>query len=125
MAAKTKKRILIAEDEKSLSGILSAKLTKEGFNVSTVDNGEDALKLITRKKFDLLVLDLIMPRLDGFAVLSSLKTNKIKQKVIVTSNLNQTEYFEKAKALGAKEVIVKAELSLDEIVKKIKKQLIK
>jgi DNA-binding response OmpR family regulator len=123
MAAKIKKRILIAEDEKVLADILSSKLTKEGFNVSVAGNGEDALKLIMKNKFDLLVLDRIMPKMDGFTVLASLRAEKIKQKVIVTSNLNQAEYNEKAKALGAKEVIVKAEMSLDEIVEKIKKQL--
>lgn len=115
--------ILIAEDERALSKALELKLTNAGFLVTIATNGEEALKLIDEKHFDLLLLDLIMPIKDGFAVLTELSSKKSKLPVVVLSNLGQSEDERKAKELGAVDYWVKADISLIDVVNKIKKLL--
>jgi len=85
MVKKKSKKILVAEDEKSYSRALVLKLKNNGFEVDLAENGEDVLKMLKKKKYDLLLLDLIMPKMNGFSVLESINKNKIKTKVIVSS----------------------------------------
>jgi DNA-binding response OmpR family regulator len=114
------KNILIAEDEKPMAKALELKLTKEGFNVSVAYDGEEALNLIAKKKFDLMLLDIMMPKVDGFSVLTKLNEEKLKLPVIVSSNLSQVEDIERAKSLGAVDFLVKSNVTLAEIIQKIK-----
>jgi DNA-binding response OmpR family regulator len=114
-------RILIAEDEKAIAGALDLKLNYAGFETKVVFNGRDALDSLGKEKFDLLILDIIMPQLDGFEVLANLKKMGLKIPVIVVSNLSQVEDINKAKELGAVDFFVKSEISLAEVVEKIKK----
>ena len=123
MTEKTNKKILIAEDEKSYSRALVLKLKNNGFEVDLAENGEDVLKMLKKKKYDLLLLDLIMPKMNGFSVLESINKNKIKTKVIVISNLSQTEDEKKAKKLGAYGYIVKANISIVDVISKVQKTL--
>ena len=118
---KKKARILIAEDEKAIAKALSLKLTHEGFEAEIASNGMDAVDLLQKGKFDLLLLDLIMPQLDGFGVLKAIKDKGIKTPVIITSNLSQEEDITKAKELGAIDFLIKSDTPVAEIVKKIKK----
>ena len=115
------KKILVAEDEKPMAKALVLKLNNAGFEAKAVFNGEDALAELQKEPYDLLLLDMIMPRMDGFSVLAKIKEGGIKTKVIVTSNLGQPEDFEKAKSLGASDYFVKSDISLSEIVENIKK----
>ena len=115
------KKILIAEDEKPMANAMETKLTSEGFEVKIVEDGDEALNLLKKEKFDLFLLDLIMPKVDGFSVLEEMKEKKIKVPVIILSNLSQEEDIKKTKALGAKGYFIKSNMSLGEIVSQIKK----
>jgi len=115
------KKILVAEDEKPMAKALVLKLNHAGFDAKAVFNGEDAIDELEKEHYDLLLLDMIMPRMDGFSVLKNLQGKDIKTKIIITSNLGQVEDFEKAKSLGASDYFVKSDTSLSEIVEHIKK----
>lgn len=116
-------RILIAEDEKALARALELKLTNAGFEVTVVVDGEKAIALLSQERFDFLLLDLVMPRKDGFAVLSELAAKKIKVPTVVLSNLGQTEDENKAREMGALDYWIKSNISLAEVVRRIKKFL--
>lgn len=117
------KTILIVEDEKPLSRALEIKLTKEGYEVSIANNGEDAINLLADKSFALIILDLVMPKKDGFAVLEFLKSKNKKTEIIVLSNLAQEEDFKKAKELGAKTYFIKSNTPIIELVNYIKENI--
>ena len=123
MKEATKKKILILEDEKPLAHALELKLTHEGFEVTTTDNGETGINLITKEKFDLILSDLIIPGVDGFGVLEAIKAKKLKVPVIVMTNLNQEEDKKRAYDLGALSFFVKSNSPISEIVQNIKKTL--
>ena len=118
---KTSKKILIIEDEKTLARALELKLTLSGFEVKTVFNGEDGLTLIQKELFDLILLDLIMPKMDGFSVLEFLKEKKIKTPVMVLSNLSQEDDIKRTKKFGAEEFFVKSNTPIATIVEQVVK----
>ena len=113
-------KILIADDNKAIAMALDLKLQHEGFEVKVVFNGIEALDSLGKEKFDLLILDLIMPQLNGFGVLKSIKEKGIKIPVIVSSDLSQSEDINKVKELGAVDFFVKSDMSVVEMVQKIK-----
>lgn len=113
----TTKKILIAEDEKPMAQVLKLKLTQAGFVVKTVGDGEEALNELGKEPYHLLLLDLLMPVVDGWTVLSKVKGKNIK--IIVISNLNQQEDIVKAKNLGAIDFWVKSDISLTSVVDKV------
>jgi DNA-binding response OmpR family regulator len=115
------KKILIAEDEKPMAKALAIKLNKAGFEAKAVHNGLEALEELENNQYDLLLLDLIMPQMDGFTTLENIKAKGIKVKVIITSNLGQEEDFKRAKDLGATDFFVKSDTSLAELVDVVKK----
>ena len=118
------KTLLIVEDEKPLARALELKLAHAGFETTTVSDGEAALKLLHKEPFDLVVLDLVMPKVNGFSVLEELKTKKMSVPVIVLSNLGQEEDKKKAKSLGAQEFFVKSDTPLVEIVDYVEQFLV-
>ena len=120
---KDKKKILVGEDEKAIASALEHKLEFEGFDVVLAGDGEEVLKAIEKDKFDLLLLDLIMPKMDGFAVLKELKEKQIKLPVIITSNLGQEEDKKRVKELGVSDYLIKSNVSIMDIVLKIKEFL--
>ena len=117
------KRILIVEDERPLSHALEMKLKNQGYDTHVVMNGSDALAEVKGGKYDLVLLDLIMPIMDGFAVLAELKAQKIKIPVIVLSNLGQDEDRSKTKDLGAIDYFVKSNTPIADIVARVKTAL--
>ncbi len=117
------KKILIADDEKAISKALVLKLTNVGFLVEAAMNGNEAIEKIKANKFDLIVLDLIMPEKDGFAVLEYMRDNKITCPVLVASNLSQEDDLKRAKELGAVDYFIKSNVSLQDIIANIKKIL--
>lgn len=119
-----KKKILIIEDERPMAHALELKLTHVGFEVRTVFNGEDAITLLKKETFMLILLDLVMPKMDGFKVLENLKERKIKIPVIVLSNLSQAEDEKRVKALGAKEFFIKSNTPIAFIVDRVVQLLI-
>ena len=118
-------RILIVEDEKTLRFLLAQKLVEEDFDVVEVIDGEEGLQKLKENKIDLVLLDLLLPGIDGFEVLSKIKRDSKLNSipVIILSNLGQVEEIEKGLKLGAADYLVKANFTLDEIVAKIKKVL--
>ncbi len=106
-----------------MSKALELKLINAGFEVTTSLDGKEALDRIEKEHFDLLLLDLVMPKTDGFAVLTALSARKSHPPVVVLSNLGQNEDQAKVKALGAVDYWVKADITLVEIVNRIKKLL--
>lgn len=117
----TTKRILIAEDERPMAKALQIKLKSQGYEVDVAMNGQEALDMLQSAKppYDLLILDLIMPVLNGFAVLDTIEQNKIKVEVIVASNLSQADDLEKAKEKGSIDYFIKSNSSLQEIVARV------
>ncbi len=110
------KKILIIEDERPISRALELKLTRAGFNAKTAADGEEGIHYLEKEKVDIILLDLVMPKKDGFAVLATLKERGIKTPVLVLSNLGQQEDFDRAKALGAKEFFIKSNTPIADIV---------
>jgi len=117
------KKIVIVEDDAILLKALNLELLSNGFEVLSAINGESGLVLIKKEKPDMILLDLIMPKMGGFEVLEVLKNDKQLSKipVIVLSNLSQKADIEKAKNLGAVDFYEKARTDLNKLVEKIKK----
>ncbi len=117
--------VLIAEDDKFLAKIYATKFKKIGLKVDIAEDGQQALEIMKKDKPKLLMLDLIMPKVDGFEVLTKMKDDPALKKipVLVLSNLGQESDIEKAQKLGAKEFIVKSDMSIADVVKKIKSYL--
>lgn len=114
------KKILIAEDEKPMANALSLKLRSAGFEVELVYDGEAAVSAVQASRFDLILLDLVMPKKDGFFVLAEIKKLNIAVPVIVSSNLSQEEDVKRAKELGARDYFIKSDTTLAQIVEKVK-----
>lgn len=117
------KKILIAEDEKPMARALEFKLKHEGLDVDVVSNGEEVMTMLKKGHYALLLLDLIMPSMNGFEVLEELKKTGSKVKVIVLSNLSQEDDARKARDLGALDYFVKSNTPLAEIIKRVKEVL--
>jgi len=119
------KKILIVEDDNFLRSLTAKRLEKEGYVVAVAVDGESALVTAKDEQPDLILLDLLLPGLDGFAVLGKLKADADLKKVpvIVFSNLGQKEDIEKAKLLGADQFLIKANFTLDDVMDKIKAEL--
>ena len=117
--------IFIIEDDKFLRELIVRKLNEEGFDVSEAIDGEEGIKGIKEKKPDLILLDLILPGIDGFEVLSQIKSDSELSSipVIIISNLGQKEDIEKGMKLGAVDYLIKAHFDPNEIVEKIKTTL--
>lgn len=120
MGIKKTATILIAEDDRSMSKALELKLKKSGLNVLTAYDGEEALNILDQGGVDLMLLDLIMPKVDGFSVLEEIKKKNIKVKIIITSNLSQEEDLQRAKEFGVSDYLVKSDTPIQDIVNKVK-----
>jgi len=116
------KTILIVEDDKFLRELIVQKLLKEGYDISEAIDGEEGIKKIKTEKPDLILLDLILPGIDGFEVLSRMKADEklAKIPVIILSNLGQREEIERGLKLGANDYMIKAHFTPREIIDKIK-----
>ncbi|MBU6501017.1 MAG: response regulator [Patescibacteria group bacterium] len=117
-----KKTVMLIEDDKFLSSLVKARLEKEGYGVMQAFDGADALELLKQSRPELIIMDLIMPKVSGFEVLESISLNPELNKtpVIVLSNLAQDSDIEKARRFGAVEFFVKIRVSIDDLVKKVK-----
>lgn len=120
---KSKGQILIVEDERPLAHALELKFENEGFETKTCTNGVDALEEATKNTYDMILLDLIMPQMDGFTFLEEMKAKKKKAKVIILSNLGQDEDRIRAKELGAVGYFVKSNTPITNIIKSVKSAL--
>ncbi len=116
------KKILVVEDDKFLRELIMQKLIKEGYEIIEAKDGEEGVGKVREDKPDLVLLDLILPGIDGFEVLARIKSNPETSNVpvIILSNLGQKEDVEKALNEGANDYLVKAHFAPDEIIKKVK-----
>lgn len=119
--------VLIFEDDVFLSELLSTKLKKEGFLISVAGDGEIGLQKAIAEKPDIILLDLMLPNMNGFEVLQALQQHEdstVKNiPVLILSNFGQESKIQKGLELGAKDYLVKANFTTGEIVDKIKKTL--
>ncbi len=116
-----KASVLVVEDDPFMRSLLVQKLALAEFGVSSVTNGREALTFLDTNDPDVMLLDIVMPDVDGFQVLQEMQKTQRTQKiiVIVLSNLGEKENIERAKKLGAYDYLVKANFVLDEIIYKI------
>lgn len=119
------KKILFIEDEPTLQKTIGEVLSQEGFSVLEALDGEEGILTAKREKPDLILLDLILPKKNGFEVLAELKKDPetANIKIIVLTNLEGSQDVEKALALGATSYLVKANYDLEEVVAKVKESL--
>lgn len=113
------KKILIAEDEKAYSRALSLKLQNSGFQAEVAGDGEEAIEKIKHGNYDLLLCDLIMPKMNGFQVLEEISRQGLKIPVISISNLNQVDDEKKIRSLGAIDFISKSNTPIIEVIGKV------
>jgi CheY-like chemotaxis protein len=120
-----KKTILIVEDDKFLRELISQKLVKEDFDIAEAVDGEHAIKKVKEVNPDLILLDLILPGIDGFEVLAKIKEDPAfaETPIIILSNLGQKDDIEKGLSLGATDYLIKAHFTPTEIIEKVKKWL--
>lgn len=118
-------KILLIEDDEVSRDLCVTKLEKEGFVVITAIEGQEGLKKLAKEKPDLVLLDIILPGIDGFEVLKKMRASRAMAKipVILLTNLGQETDVEKGIALGAYDYLVKTDFTTEEIVAKIKKAL--
>lgn len=120
-----KKTILIVEDDSFVMDIYQTKLAQEGFEVITADNGMEALKKLEKEKPDLILLDIIMPYVDGLEVLKKVRImDRMKNvPIILLTNLSQKEEVDQGIALGANDYLIKSHFTPSEVLEKINKYL--
>lgn len=123
--ANKKIAVVIVEDEKMLADMYTTKFTMEGFAAHKANDGQAGFDLIKEVHPDIVLLDIIMPKLDGFAVLKMIKDDSALKDVpvILLSNLGQDEDVKKGKKLGAVDYFVKANHTPAEVVQKVKQVL--
>jgi two-component system alkaline phosphatase synthesis response regulator PhoP len=116
------KKVLVVEDDKDFLWILKQGLVGKGFSVVFAQDGEEGLKMAEEEKPDLILLDILMPKLDGVAMAEGLKTRGIKSKIIFLTNL-KGKLPVVTGLVEENDYIVKADLHIDQIVAKIKDKL--
>lgn len=119
--------VLIVEDDEFLRGVITQKLTQEGFTVRSAIDSEESFRAIKERKPQIILLDLILPGIDGYGILARLKKdNETKDvPVIVLSNLGQDEDIERAVSAGAADYLIKSNFTPGEIVQKVREVLSK
>lgn len=124
-SSKQHRRILLVEDDDALANVYANRLQVEGFDVRRVNNGEDALATALSYRPDLIVLDVMMPKVSGFDVLDILRNTPetANVKIIMLTALSQDSDKERAKSLGADDYLVKSQVVIADVVDRIKHHL--
>lgn len=115
-----RKKVLIIEDELAHLDVMQQKLKKEGYEVAAATDGEAGYAMITTTNPDIILLDVILPKLNGFDILERMKKDNIHTPVIVVSNSGQPVEVDRALALGAIDFLVKAEFDPSDVVEKVR-----
>ncbi len=123
--ATPKKRILVVEDENELANVYTMRLEAEGFEVKRVEDGEAALAIVKDFHPDLILLDVMMPKISGFEVLDILRNTPetATYKVVMLTALSQESDKQRAKDLGVDDYIVKSQVVLGEVIERVKQHL--
>lgn len=122
---KDSKRILLVEDEKIIVELVERKLKEEGYEVVVARDGEEGLEKLEEEKPDLILLDIVMPRMDGFEVMEKMMEEEMTDSIpiIIISNSGQPVELDRAQELGARDWLIKTEFDPAEVVEKVKKHL--
>ena len=120
-----KKKILLVEDDASLAAVYRARLELEGFDIKEVHNGEDALSVAVSYRPDLILLDVMMPKISGFDVLDILRNtpDTTNVRVIMLTALSQPKDKERAEKLGADDYLVKSQVVIGDVVERVRHHL--
>lgn len=123
--ADTKGKILIVEDDRYISKMYQLKLSLEGYDVQVAENGKQGVDKVKEFMPDIMLLDILMPELDGFEVLNIVKADEATKNipVLIMSNLGQEDHVEKGMKLGAVGYVVKSQYTPSKVVEKIKSVL--
>lgn len=116
-----KKRILVADDEKEIRDLVEIYLEAEGFNIDTVSNGEEALKAVNEKEYDLVILDIMMPKMDGITTLINIRKEYTMPVIFLTAKSEEIDMIQ-GFTLGADDYIAKPFSSM-ELIARVKAQL--
>ena len=120
---KSNKKILIAEDDKSLLSALQEKFTNEGFSVVIALDGEEGLILAEKEKPDLFLLDIRMPKIDGLTMARKLKEEGVIAPIIFLTNFDDLKHISEATELGKFDYLVKSDWDINDIIIKVKNKL--
>ncbi len=125
--AEEKKTIFLVEDELLLLNLLKQRLERAGFEVVTAKDGEEALNVLKSISPDLILLDIILPKVSGFEFMEQVRSDPAYKKtpILILSNLGQDNDIKKGETLGASGYLIKARLSIEEVVKKVKEFMAK
>jgi DNA-binding response OmpR family regulator len=125
METQDKKKILIIEDDRSLQSALVEIISQEGYEVISAYDGEEGLSKLSGSSPDLILLDIILPKKDGYEVLEHIKKDPEKKNipVLILTNLEETDNVQRALDLGATTFMVKADFSLKDILQKIRENI--
>jgi len=117
-------QILLIEDDPFIQDIYETALEQSDFEVKIAEKGEEALRMMEEEKPDLVLLDIVLPGMDGWEILSKIKSNSDfdEVEVYVLSNLNQEDEVDKGEKLGADRYLIKAHYTPGEVVEEIKKE---
>ncbi len=123
--SKNLQRILLVEDDDALANVYVTRLQAEGFDVRRVNNGEEALATALSYKPNLIVLDVMMPKVSGFDVLDILRNTPetANLKIIMLTALSQASDQERAKSLGADDYLVKSQVVIADVIDRIRHHL--
>jgi two-component system, OmpR family, alkaline phosphatase synthesis response regulator PhoP len=119
------KKILLVEDEQIIIDLLQKKLIEEGYDVSVAKNGEEGVKMMQEEKPDLVLLDIVMPKMGGLEVMEEMQKDPDLKRVpvVVVSNSGQPVELDRAKRLGAKDWLIKTEFDPQEVIDKVINQI--
>ncbi|MCA9390400.1 response regulator [candidate division WWE3 bacterium] len=121
--ANDKKHILIVEDENPMARVLSMKLQQEGFEATIVGDGEAGIKSLEKDQYDLILLDILMPKVDGFSFLQKAKDMGNTVPIVVITNLSQQGDMHRAEELGAAKYLIKTDVNLNQIIDTVRETL--
>lgn len=119
------KKILLVEDEEIMLSLLEKRLKEEGYDIRIARDGQAGLSMMREEKPDLVLLDIIMPRMSGFEVLENMRADVALRDilVIIISNSGQPVEIDRAQVLGVKDWLIKTEFDTKEVVEKVRKQI--
>lgn len=120
---KINKKILIVEDDKDILFILKKRFSLEGFSVITAKDGEEALTITENTKPDLIISDVLMPKLGGLEMAEKIKEFNKDVKIMFLTNIKDAEYVDRIEKSGNADYLIKSELRIDEIVDRVKVKL--
>jgi two-component system alkaline phosphatase synthesis response regulator PhoP len=117
------KKILVVDDEKNFLWIFKQSLVTAGFSVVTAENGEAGVAEAQKENPDLILLDILMPGIDGIETAKRIKALGIKSPIMFLTNLKDEEHISKAIELGTSDYILKSDMHIDDVVARIKEKL--